>query len=242
MSRGHYGPKAWWRGAGPAKPAVGISLFHTVGDRDRAVEQTNTEFKTLVSELIVRMGLDPSLFVVDPSKFTGPQARDHIAKVSAARQKMEASPLYPFWISVVAPLYDEWNQFYTDQSAWEEWTTNWETYEKWMERLNALRESTAKVFEATGQSPLGSPTPVDLPKTLPGTVIDATGAAVKRVAQGVAGGAGDVWTFVKIGAVGALALGGVYLVTSIVHSVRKGNDPAERLVDMYGRVRPARAW
>ena len=168
MPRGYYGSfseRGYGSGRGSYGHAhVGISLFHTVGDRDRAVEQINTEFNVLTSELVQRMGGDPRDFVTDPQKLLDPAVAK---RVSAAYEVLKRSRYYPFWVTVYEPIYSEWRRFYADQSSWTEFMTNWDEYEHWRDRLVRLRKS---VEDQVG--PLQSPGPVDLSKTLPGTVIE----------------------------------------------------------------------
>jgi hypothetical protein len=233
MTRGHYGashsrsPGNYGRGG----THVGISLFHTVGDRDRAVEQMNTELVMTVSDLIGRMGVDPKVFVQDIAAMT----RDpvgYVKRIQAARATMEKSPLYPIYRDTLSPFYDEWNKFYTDQSSWQEWLTNWDEYEHWADRVKAIRASVDSQLGQLDHGPLASPTPGDLSTTLPGAIIDTTGRVIKKVGTAAEKGAGDIWSMVKIGVYGALGIAGILAVTSIVQQVRKGQDPAEKYLAM----------
>lgn len=234
MPRGHYGSFSE-RGHGNGRGTyglatqVGISLFHTVGDRDRAVEQINTEFNVLTSELVQRMGGDPRDFVTDPQKLLDPAVAK---RVSAAYEALKRSRYYPFWVGVYEPIYSEWRRFYADQSSWTEFMTNWDEYEHWRDRLMQLRRS---VEDQVG--PLKSPSPVDLSKTLPGTVIEEAGKHAKRVAEGAEHAAKDTWSMVKVAIYGALAVGGLIAVASIGSHVRAGTDPAETY---YGMLRGRR--
>jgi hypothetical protein len=212
MARGEYG-----NGRSPMRRAygrdalVGISLFHTVGDRDRAVEQINTEFVTLVSELAHKMGTDSKAITIDFAQM----ARDPInywKRVQAATATMAKSPLYPLWRDVVSPVYAEWNKFYADQSSWREFMTNWEEYEHWFDRLKGLRNA---VEAEVG--PLHSPDPLKLSETLPA-----------KVARKAAEGAGDVLNIVKYAVYGGLALVGVIALSSVAQNLRKGKDPMEQ--------------
>jgi len=137
---------------GRADAQVGISLFHTVGDRERAVEQMATDFAGAYGDLFTAMGWRPDHPELD-----------------------EASPLYQFWAIDVKPTVDEWSKFRDEQrdSYFTRWATNWETYESWQERLKRLRELIrARLGHMTSAEPL----------TLPTTILaDAEDAAKKVV-------------------------------------------------------------
>lgn len=221
--RGVYGNK---RASRPAAggPHVGISLFHTVGDRDDAVKEINTAMVTLVSELLTRMGVDPNVLVVDVAKLADPA---HMQRVVAARKTMEASPLYPIWTAILQPAYDEWNKFAIEQSSWgERFATNWETYEHWQERVGELRAAVNSALKEHGQK-LASAEPGKLQSSLPGTILDTGGRVVKRVGEGAADAASDTFNLVKYGIYAVLGIAGVIAVTSIVQQVRKDRDPLE---------------
>jgi hypothetical protein len=216
--RGQYGARE--------SASVGISLFHTVGDRDRAVERINTEFHVLISELEHAMG-------VDPNDLTFTAAYQRPAAFAAAQKKKELSPLYPLWRDVVSPVYAEFRRFYADQSSWTQFVTNWEEYENWMNRFKALRSKASEVLKAHGKD-LTSPGPVALPTTLPGDILEATGEGIKgaaglakRGAEGAGEAAMDAVKIAKYAAIGVLAIGGVIALTSVASHLRKGTDPIE---------------
>jgi hypothetical protein len=121
------------------KPAaqIGQELFHTAGDRDRAIAQLSTGFRSLASDLAVWQ----------TSNTTHPDA----SKIAQ-------------WIAAdVTPTLEEWKAFVArEQKSW--WTkiaTSWETFEGWWDRLKQLR-SLARVHSVM----LQSAEPVPLPKTI----------------------------------------------------------------------------
>lgn len=223
--RGHY-----------ARAYVGGILFHTVGDRDALVEQVNTGFTTLVNELISKMGANPRDFVPDAAAM----ARDpagYMKRTKAALATIQKSPLYPFWRDVVTPEYNAWNKFWAEQSSWEEWKTDYSTYENWVARLESMRNTVNKKLSELSVAPLEGPRVVSLPKT----VMEKGGEAVQDVAKGFAGVFGDTWKIVKWGAIGALAIGGVVVLSSVASKLKKGHDPATPYVELIRERRRAPA-
>ena len=162
--------------------AVGISLFHTVGDRERALDTLATGFATLQDEVM---------------KAAGYQANPY---------KPASGTIWNWWQVVGVPTLNEWQAFHADQagSYWSRFSTNWETYETWQARLAQLRD----LVENHGIK-LASPPMVDLPKTLPGSVLDAAGGAVQAI-----GHVGHVALW------GAVALGAAFAGVTIVNLAR----------------------
>ena len=118
---------------------VGAALYHTVGDRERALKQLNTEFRVLTNEVMTLAG-----WQADPYQ--------------------EASGvLWSWWKMVGVPVLEEWQAFFTSQMGnWgTRFATNWGVYEKWWKRLKGLRES----VEEQGVK-LNSPSPSELPTTI----------------------------------------------------------------------------
>jgi hypothetical protein len=106
-ARGTYGPSH----ASSPRKLIGGALFHTVGDRDRVVEQVDTEFAQLISELYRKMGGDPDLLKISEAK------RDPAGwakRYKAAEQTISKSPL---WKDTVMPVWNEWKSFYNEQSS-----------------------------------------------------------------------------------------------------------------------------
>ena len=217
-----------------AAPMVGITLFHTVGDRDRAVEQMNTEFNTLMNELYREMGV-ADLEAIDPRKMSDPKyVADFKKKADAAVAKMQASPLYSLYHDVVSPFRDEWKAFYHDQSSWEEFKTSWETYENWDKRHKALRARVEDEIKHRGGQVL-APGPSDLPET----VWQEAGGAVSKGAGTIAHGAGDVLSVVKYGLFAVIGIGAVVALSSVAANVKKGRDPIEHYAGLYRGRRAA---
>lgn len=116
---------------------VGQEMIHTVPDRERAIAQISTGFKTLASDLAVWMS----------SNTDQPGA-------SARAQWLAAD---------VTPTLEEWNAFvaHEGKSWWTKVATSWETFEQWWDRLKQLR-SLARAHGIL----LQSTEPVPLPKTI----------------------------------------------------------------------------
>lgn len=127
------------KGLQRSQVTIGAALYHTVGDRERALEQLNTGFKTLTTEVMKLSGW------------------------SADPYQEGSGPLWDWWKLVGVPVLNEWQAFYAKQwaSAWTRWATNWESYEGWQERLKKLRDAVV----SQGAS-LTSPDPSDLPTTI----------------------------------------------------------------------------
>ena len=116
---------------------IGQDLFHTVGDRDRAIEQISTGFRALASDLAL---------------WQSTHANRPDAKKTA------------LWLATdVTPTLEEWAAFVEREkpSWWTKVATSWETFEGWWERLRQLR-SQARLHGVA----LQSAEPVALPKTI----------------------------------------------------------------------------
>jgi hypothetical protein len=146
VSRAREGAQRWWdasRAIGgrgeAARPVteIGQELFHTVGDRERAIAHLSTGFRALADDLAVWQ----------TSNTNHPDA-------SANAQWLAAD---------VTPMLEEWNQFvdHERKSWWTKLATSWETFEGWWERLKQMR-ALARAHGITLQS--SEPTP--LPKTI----------------------------------------------------------------------------
>ncbi len=138
----------------PRSALIGISLFHTVGDRERAVEQMSTDFAGTYGDLFTALGWRPDHPELD-----------------------ETSPLYQFWLIDVKPTVDEWSKFCHEQrdSYFTRWATSWETYESWQERLNRLRDA---IRSRIGH--MTSAEPASLPTTILADAADATKKVVDK--------------------------------------------------------------
>src|SRR5574341_286954 len=140
------GAKLWWNAsravggrAEADKPAaqVGQELFHTVADRDRALAQLSTGFRSLANDVAVWLVTN----------------KDHPDANSIAQ-----------WIAAeVTPTLDEWADFVAHErkSWWTKLATNWDTFEGWWDRLKQLR-CLARVHGVV----LQSAEPAALPKTI----------------------------------------------------------------------------
>jgi hypothetical protein len=145
VARAQRGAQRWWCasrsiGRSAAKRPVteiGQALFHTVGDRERAIEQLSTGFQALVNDLAIWQSTN----------------MDHPEASSNAQ-----------WLAAdVIPTLDEWNTFvgHERKSWWTKLATSWETFENWWEKLKQLRA----LARAHGII-LQSAEPQPLPKTI----------------------------------------------------------------------------
>lgn len=116
---------------------IGQELFHTAGDRVRAIAQLETGFRALANDLAVWQTSNT----------------DHPDASKTAQ-----------WIAAdVIPMLEEWRTFVTreNKSWWVKIATNWDTFEQWWDRLKQLR-SMARLHGVS----LQSAEPVPLPKTI----------------------------------------------------------------------------
>jgi hypothetical protein len=235
--RGEYGSRSSGSNRGEYGSRVGGILFHTVGDRDALVEQTNTGWQTLVRELVARMGVDPRDLVPD----AGAMARDpagYTKRTGAALAKLRQSPLFPFWRDVVTPEYDAFNKFYAEQSSWEEFKTDYSTYENWLARLQAMRAAVNKRLAEEKVTPLAGPSAVPLPKTVMekgGEAVEEAGKLAKRGVEGAGEVAMDFTKVLKYAVIGVLVIGGAVALTSVASHLRKGTDPVEKYASLARR-------
>lgn len=146
VMRAHRGAQRWWEASRriggrteAERPAtqIGQELFHTVGDRERAILQLSTGFTSLANDLAVWQ--------------------------TANMEKPEASTIAQWLAADVTPTLEEWNQFvdHERRSWWTKVATSWETFEDWWTRLKQLR-GLARAHGVT----LQSAEPVPLPKTI----------------------------------------------------------------------------
>lgn len=119
---------------------VGLALYHTVGDRERAIAQLSTQFATIANELLGSLGWTADHPTID-----------------------ETQAGYAWYHNVAVPILNEWQTFQARQtdSWWTRWATSWDVYELWMERLKNLRDAA----DHNGFS-IKSPEPQDLMETI----------------------------------------------------------------------------
>jgi hypothetical protein len=199
--RGTYGNRSSRRHAPWGQASVGLKLYHTLGDSDRATAQIDTEMNAIVDAVYRAMGVDPSIIRLRPTlaeiakmpKEDVNAWKDH---VFAAKAKAAQSPFWGFWDAAVSPIYAEWMQFRGDQKYYNLFTS-WEEYEKWLDRAKQLREA----IKSRGIR-IETPDPMDLTKTLPGALLDKTGEAVMEFGK-----------IAKWAVIGLLGIGGVVAIT-----------------------------
>lgn len=229
--RGAYGVDTGWTFRGPS---VGATLYHSVGDRAAAVKQMDVDWNALYQNLASQVGE----LTRDPKEPSGYRI--------TTQKDWDANPPDPskvaWWKSYANPLIKQWVRFKNDQlggdrtvaddyiSFAERWATNWDVYEGWKKKLDALRADAQKRgFAVTASSPT----------TLPTTVWADVAHTVERGAEAVASGAGDVWAIAKYGVWAALGLGVIVALSSVAQNLRRGKDPAEKFMELL-RTRPER--
>lgn len=217
-------------------PAVGITVYHSVGDRADAVQQMSVDWTALYRALATQVGE----LTVDPAAPSGIH--------QTTQREWDANPPDPkkvtWWKSYAMPVFRQWNKFKSEQLGGdrtvaadyiafaERWQTSWDVYEGWKKKLDNLRAEAQKrgfVVDA--------PKPADLPTT----VWADAGSALESGARKVASEFGDVWKIAKYGLIGALGIGAVVALSSVASNLRSGKDPGEKYVDMIRSRRPRAA-
>lgn len=124
-----------------------------------------------------------------------------------------------WWKSYAKPIFNAWTKFKSEQlgdrtsasdyiAFGERFQTNWDIYEDWKKRLEALRaEAGRQNFTIT------APVTTELPTTVWNDVASD--------AQKIAQGAGNAWMIIKYVGLAALGIGAVILVSK-VQSIGEG--------------------
>jgi hypothetical protein len=136
-----------------------------------------------------------------------------------------------WWKTYALPLIKQWVTFkqaqlggiYTHGDAYiafaERFQTNWDVYEDWKSKLDALRAEAVRRGFTIDVSPT---TP------LPTTIWADAAHTVEKGAGAIAGGIGDIWTVAKYGIWAVLGIGAVVALSSVASNLRSGKDPAEK--------------
>ena len=143
--RARHGAQRWWCASGAIKRTtdkrpiteIGQALFHSVGDRERVIQQLSTGFQALVNDLAIWQ--------------------------STNMEHPDASSNAQWLAADVIPTLDEFNEFveHEQKSWWTKLATSWETFTGWWAKLKQLR-ALARAHGIT----LQSPEPQPLPKTI----------------------------------------------------------------------------
>jgi hypothetical protein len=215
-------------GTWPSHAMVGVTVYHSVGDRQAAMKDLALAFDQLYGEL------NRQIFHATIEHPYG------LASDTTIRMDWKI-----FWDTVASPVFNAWRDFKAERSA-ENWThggsyiaygeqfrTDWSEYEKWYDRLTDLRSRAQQIG-----IPLNTPEPKKLEQTIWAKAEEVASdlyEAAKRTAKGAAKGAGEAWDIAKYGVIGALVIGGIVALSSVATNVRKGRDPAERWIEYAGR-------
>lgn len=233
MGRGEYGRIVSGDTRGDYRRAYigAATVYHSVSDRDRAVEQINTEFAVFVADVMRSIGVNGADLdlMFDPTFLTDKVKQ---ARFGVARGMLMASPYYSLWRDVISPVYEEFKRFYHDQSTWNQFVSSYDDYERWMQRLQQLRDA----VDAQNIK-LRSPTPIPLPRT----VWQEAGGVAHDAAQTVVNTAADLGKVLKVALIGVVAIGGAIALGTLAVDVKKGRAPADRYAGLAkGLVRVAR--
>ena len=154
------------------------------------------------------------------------RARDATSERSMAQaEKMSESPLVKWQVSVWRPFFDGWNRFYHEKidipMQMLPGSGTWDRIQEYRRQFIDLRKNAP--FKAQGPAPL-----------------DPTGRTDPSLTGGlrdVWGGAGEVLGIAKWGLIGALGIGAIVAVASVVSNVRKGKDPGEKYLELIRETR-----
>ena len=157
------------------------------------------------------------------------RARDASGERSMAQaEKMSEHPLVKWKASVWRPFFDGWQGFYHQKidipMQMLPGSGTWDRIQEYRKQFIDLRNKAP--FKAQGPAPL-----------------DPSGRSDPSLTGGLRdiwGGAGNVLGIVKWGLIGALGIGAVVALSSVVSNVRKGKDPAEKYVEMIREGRRPR--
>ena len=154
------------------------------------------------------------------------RSRDASGERSMAQaEKMSESPLVKWSASVWSPFFEGWRRFYHEKidipgQMWPGSGT-WDRIQEYRRQFIDLRNKAP--FKAQGPAPL-DPTARKDP-SLTGGLRD------------IWGGAGDALGIAKWGLIGALGIGAVVALASVVSNVRKGKDPGEKYLELIRETR-----
>ena len=193
----------------------------------------------LQNQIARNPGLMPDLIAAQEAldRFMHPTARRAAMERARAlqrrlgeleRRRMGELPLLTWVQRAWKPFYDNWRVFYEQKTEVpaQTWplTGTWDRIQEYRRQFIDLRNKAP--FKAQGPTPLDPTARTD--PNLTGGLRDLWG------------GAGNVFGIVKWGLIGALGIGAVVALSSVVSNVRKGKDPGEKYVEMI-RGRRSRA-
>ena len=220
---------------GSHRERIGITIYHSVGDRADAVKQLSVDWTALYQNLASQAGE----LIADPTSSSGYRFM--------SQKEWDANPPDPtkvtWWKSYAAPLFKQWAKFKIDQLGGdrtvasdyiafaERWQTDWDVYENWKKKLDNLRAEAAK----RGFT-ISAPKPTELPTTVWADIANVLEEGAKKAA----GGVGDVWKFAKYAVYGVLGVGAVVALASVASNLRSGKDPGEKYMELI-RERRSRA-
>ena len=193
---------------GRAATYVGLTLFHSVSDREQAAAQIDAQMSSLYNDIMRAMGVpDPGVF--SPIRLAADPQHAPAAAI-AARETMTKSPLFPWWQGF-SKQFETWNAFRDSQGGLKEYflllNTSWDDYKRWLELVKKLRADAHA--HGIGISMMD---PVDFSKS----VVDK----IEDVGRAAASGTGEAWSIVKIAIYAALALAGGLGLVFIINEFR----------------------
>ena len=218
-ARGQYG-SPYGRQGFAGRPAVG-GIFHTVADREEARASLKRDVEA------THQALSRHILHTSPENPWGLASDKTIKPEWLAWWQSRAVPFFNDfrdWEAARNP--GNWTRFGGYVGYGTEFTTDWDVYKRWQERLIALREDASR---ETGISfSLGV-------QALPGTVLEDVEAFLKKAGEKVGSEATDMWKLAKYGIIGALVIGSVVALSTVAQDLRSGTDPSKRYIDFARR-------
>ena len=224
--------------------AAGVSAKTTGEWREQGPPYENIQFRPLIDSRGVPLKAAEDLkkpFIaakVALDKFMPKAARMAAIKrsqeLSSKRSMQEYEQLAEFplvkWARTVwSPFFDGWNAFYHQKidipsQTWP-LSGTWDRIQEYRRQFIDLRNKAP--FKAQGPTPL-DPSERKDPSLMGGL-------------RDIWGGAGDVFSLVKWGLIGALGIGAVVALSSVASNLRKGKDPGEKYMELIRERRRPRA-
>lgn len=208
MSRGTYQTRSFGN-----RVTIGNFLYHSLGDIEDAVKQMAFDYEQAYQDIGHKVGALP---------FEG------------SDERVKANPVwYTWWKASAEPLFNAFNAFKLemlggDMTFADAWIARGARFEVtswnneiliWHKRLVEMRDQ-AKA--------LGMDLVTPKPATLSTTIVEDAKNLAQNLANKVDEAGGDVWRLAKIAIYGALAIGGVIMLSSVVSNMRSGKDPADK--------------
>jgi hypothetical protein len=213
MSRGTYQTRPFGN-----RVVIGNPLYHSLGDIEDAVKQMAFDYEQTYQDLGHKIGI----------LGTGPNP------LSGDPERIKAHPLwFTWWKASAEPLFDSFNKFKLEMLGGGltfacKWIARGARFEvtSWDNEILSWHK---KLVEMRAQAKtLGIDLDTPAPAKLSTTIVEDVKNLATNLANKVEGAGGDVWQLAKIGIYGALAIGGILVLSSVVQDLRANQAPVDR--------------